>query len=494
MSDKVHSPDERTNSSAIINPSGLNRFQLTMMVITSTICAGIFSLCGDLAAGGANTGAVLLGWGVCFIGVYTLMSAFRGLSQARPDLTGGIFAYAAAGFGDFVGFNSAWGYWISACLSNVSFAILFFGSLGYFFPVFGAGNNLVSVVCASVVIWVLSALVARGIKEAVSINTLVTVAKIIPLILFVVSIPALGRFNPEIFLDNFWGEAGGPSFWSQFVSTMIALVWIFTGIEGAVVISGKAKYVRDVGKATTRGFISVFVLYFFISLLSMGVVPRAQMATLATPSMAGVLEAAIGPVGAIIVNLGVVLSLAGALLGYVIISAETPFDAAEQGTFPLLFSKTNRFDAPVTTIFASAAIMQFFLILAFVSEGTYQFFYTCAVNTILIPYICSAAYYMILGWKKQHLDSELAPNYKTVRLFGSLAFLYTIFLVYTTGLEGVMVTSVAFAPGLIVYVLGEKGRQKPILPHVWDKIIAVLIVIGAIVSVYLQVSGISPIV
>ena len=90
-------------------------------------------------------------------------------------------------------------------------------------------------------------------------------------------------------MENFWGEAGGPDLGTQIVSTMIALVWVFTGIEGAVVISGRAKYARDVGRATVIGFISVFVLYLIISLESMGVMPRAQMAELATPSMAGIL-------------------------------------------------------------------------------------------------------------------------------------------------------------------------------------------------------------
>lgn len=105
----------------IIDPNGLNLFRLTMMVITASICGGIFSLAGDMAAGGANTAAVLVSWVICFVGVFALMMAFKGLSQARPDLTGGIYAYAAAGFGDYVGFNSAWGYWISACLSNAGF-------------------------------------------------------------------------------------------------------------------------------------------------------------------------------------------------------------------------------------------------------------------------------------------------------------------------------------------------------------------------------------
>lgn len=140
----------KAQNDEIIDPNGLDLFRLTMMVITASICGGIFSLAGDMAAGGANTGAVIVSWGICFIGVFALMMVFNGLSQARPDLTGGIYAYAAAGFGDYIGFNSAWGYWISACLSNVSFALLLFSALGYFFPAFGAGNNLLSIVCASV--------------------------------------------------------------------------------------------------------------------------------------------------------------------------------------------------------------------------------------------------------------------------------------------------------------------------------------------------------
>ena len=297
----------KTCNDEIIDPNGLDLFRLTMMVITASICGGIFSLAGDMAAGGANTGAVIVSWGICFIGVFALMMVFNGLSQACPDLTGGIYAYAAAGFGDYVGFNSAWGYWISACLSNVSFALLLFSALGYFFPAFGTGNNMLSIVCASVFLWFLTALVLRGVKEAAGINTIVTLAKLVPLGLFVLSIVLLGKFNVDIFMDNFWGEPAGPGFGEQVVSTMIALVWVFTGIEGAVVISGRAKYVRDVGRSTALGFAAVFTLYLIISMLSLGIMPREEMAQLATPSMAGILECAIGPVGAAIVNLGVIL-------------------------------------------------------------------------------------------------------------------------------------------------------------------------------------------
>lgn len=484
----------KAQNDEIIDPNGLDLFRLTMMVITASICGGIFSLAGDMAAGGANTGAVIVSWGICFIGVFALMMVFNGLSQARPDLTGGIYAYAAAGFGDYIGFNSAWGYWISACLSNVSFALLLFSALGYFFPAFGAGNNLLSIICASVFLWFLTALVLRGVKEAAGINTIVTLAKLVPLGLFVLSIVLLGKFNVDIFMDNFWGEPAGPGFGEQVVSTMIALVWVFTGIEGAVVISGRAKYVRDVGRSTALGFAAVFTLYLIISMLSLGIMPREEMAQLATPSMAGILERAIGPVGAAIVNLGVILSLVGAMLGYVIIASETPFEAARQGSFPLAFAKTNKHDAPVVTVLVSSGITQLFLIVSYVAASTYQFFYSCAVNTILVPYVCSAAYYMVIGWKNEHLDGPHAPSVGKARFFGTLGFIYTLFLVWSTGLQGVMITTILFAPAIPVYMLGERGRGKPVLPHLHDKLIAAVVIVVAIISLYLHFAGIAPIV
>ena len=449
----------------IIDPNGLDLFRLTMMVITASICGGIFALAGDMAAGGASTGAVLISWAICFVGVFSLMMCFNGLSQARPDLTGGIYAYAAAGFGDFVGFNSAWGYWVSACLSSVSFAILLFSALGYFFHPFESGNNLLSCVCASAFLWLLVWLVSRGVKEAAGINVIVTIAKLVPLALFVLSIALLGKFDPAIFMENFWGEAGGPDLGTQIVSTMIALVWVFTGIE------------RDVGRATVIGFISVFVLYLIISLESMGVMPRAQMAELATPSMAGILEHAIGPVGASIVNLGVVLSLLGAMLGYVIIAAETPFEAARQGVFPKSFARTNKNGAPIVTVLISAGITQLFLIVSVFSSSTYQFFYACAVSTILIPYVCSAAYYMKIAWKREHLTPE---QVKKARVFGTVGFVYTVFLVWAAGLVGIMITTILFAPGIIVYAMGQRERGEKMLPNMADKAIAALMATGTI--------------
>ncbi len=106
---------------------------------------------------------------------------------------------------------------------------------------FESGNNLLSCVCASAFLWLLVWLVSRGVKEAAGINVIVTIAKLVPLALFVLSIALLGKFDPAIFMRIYWGEAGGPDLGTQIVSTMIALVWVVHRHRKApVVISGRA--------------------------------------------------------------------------------------------------------------------------------------------------------------------------------------------------------------------------------------------------------------
>ena len=154
---------------------GLGIFRLVTTVITLIVGGGVFTLAGDQAAGGASGAAILTAWSISGIGVLCLVMTFFALSRIKPQLKGGIYSYANAGFGDFLGFNSAWGYWISALLCTVSFSALLFGALSYFFPIFGGGTNLPSVIGASLLIWFYVFLVSRGIKEATGVNAVITI-------------------------------------------------------------------------------------------------------------------------------------------------------------------------------------------------------------------------------------------------------------------------------------------------------------------------------
>ena len=235
--------DELNKKSASVPQGDLSFTRLIAMIVGSTIGAGIFTTIGDMAANGAHTGAVLIGWAIAGVGMLALSLCFFGRNKVRPDLTNGVYSYAKEGFGEYVGFNSAWGYWISALLCNVSYMTLLFGSIGYFVPSFGNGNNLLSVVCASVVIWVLNFLVLHGVKEAAGLNILTTITKLVPLAVFLVAIVFVRAFDLDIFTHNFWGN-GSMSLLDQVKGTTGATVWSLIGVEGAVVLSAREKIQR----------------------------------------------------------------------------------------------------------------------------------------------------------------------------------------------------------------------------------------------------------
>ena len=136
----------------------LTLLPLTALVIGSMIGGGVFNLPSDMSRA-ASPAAVLIGWIITGIGMLMLAFVYQGLAVRKPDLNAGPYAYAKAGFGSFVGFNSAWGYWLSAFLGNVAYAVAIFSALSYFFPFFGDGNNLPSIIGASICLWLVHLLV-----------------------------------------------------------------------------------------------------------------------------------------------------------------------------------------------------------------------------------------------------------------------------------------------------------------------------------------------
>ena len=113
---------------------------LTALVIGSMVGSGVFSLPQNMAVG-AGPLAVAIGWAITAVGMLALVFVYQSLALRKPELDAGPYAYAKAGFGPFIGFNSAWGYWLSAWIGNVSYAVVVFSALSYFFPAFGDGNT-----------------------------------------------------------------------------------------------------------------------------------------------------------------------------------------------------------------------------------------------------------------------------------------------------------------------------------------------------------------
>src|SRR5262245_27257952 len=166
------------------------------------IGAGIFSLPRAFAIASGPFGA-LIAWLIAGTGMYMMARLFQKLAERKPELDAGVYAYAKAAFGDYPGFLSAFGYWIGSCIGNVSYWVLIKSTLGAFFPVFGSGNTVVAIVVASIGIWLFHFLILRGIQQATFINSIVTVAKIIPILVFILVL--IGFFRFDLFSANFWG-------------------------------------------------------------------------------------------------------------------------------------------------------------------------------------------------------------------------------------------------------------------------------------------------
>ena len=463
---------------------------LVALVVGSMIGGGVFSLPQNMASGAAPA-AVLIGWLITGVGMLALAFVYQGLSTRKPDLESGPYAYARAGFGDFIGFNSAWGYWLSAWLGNVSYAVLIFGTLSYFFPAFGDGNTWEAILGASVFLWLVHALILFGVREAAIVNIVTTIAKLVPILLFIIVV--LVAFNAPTFSFDFWG-AGTPdlgSITTQVKSTMLVTLWVFIGIEGASVVSARAAKRSDIGRATILGFITALGVYVFVSLLSFGVMSQAELAQLPdAASMADVLERVAGPWGAVLIRLGLLVSVAGAFLSWTLFAAEIPSVAAGEGMMPKLFSKANAKGSPAGSLWITNALVQIFLIVTYFSEATYTALFYIASVAILVPYVFSGAYALKLAVSGEgYAAGQSRTRDMTI---GLIATIYGAWLVYAAGPAYLLMVALLYAPGMIFYWMAKRERGESPFNAV-EGVIAVALLIAAAIAAWLMWRGtISP--
>lgn len=454
---------------------------LTAMVIGSMVGAGVFSLPRRFAAETGVYGA-LIAWVIAGAGMLMLAYVFQTLAVRKPDLDAGVYAYAKAGFGEYLGFFSAFGYWASACVGNVTYWVLIMSTLGGIFTWLGEGDTLAAVGISSVAIWVFAALVLRGVREATAINKVVTVAKIIPILVFIVL--AIVYLDVDVLADNLKGDGAG-SLFSQVRGTMLATVFVFLGVEGASVYSRYAKKREDVGRATVLGFLMVLAIFASVTIVSYGILPREQIAELRQPSMAGVLEAAVGRWGEVFISVGLIVSVLGAYLAWTLMSAEVLFVAARDKDMPAFLSRTNAADSPAAALLLTTALIQLVLFVVLLSENAFDFMLNMTSALSLIPYLLAAGYALKLA-RSDRADGTGVGRRDLV--VAAAATFYTVFLLYAAGAKYLLVAFIVYAPGTILFVMArrEQGRQLFSRPEL---VILAVSILGAVAGVVALATG-----
>ena len=469
-----------------IETAKLSRLALVAMVVGSMVGAGIFSLPGVFARYTGPAGG-LLAWVISGSGMLTLALVFQYLARRRPDLDAGIFAYAKAGFGRYIGFIAALGYWTAACLGNVSYFVVFKATLGAVFPVFGDGDTIPAVLVSSLLLWSVHFAILRGIKQAAGMNVAVTIAKIVPILIFVGCV--LVALDMDVLLANIReGASVNGSLLEQVRGTMLVTVFVFLGVEGASVYSRYAKRREDVAAATIIGFLLVLALLVAVTLLSYGILPRAELAALRNPSMAGVLREVVGPWGSVMVSVGLMISVGGAYLSWILLAAEVLHAAAKADTMPAILGRQNRHGVPAAALWLSNGIVQVFLIGTLFTDDTFVLIKNMASSMSLMPYLFVAGFGLLMAWRDRQAAARWSRRSGYEITLGAIACVYAAGMIYAGGLEYFALSTLVYAPGTLLF-LRVRREQAGAVFQTWEWPVFAAVLAGCAYGVWALSAG-----
>ncbi|MGO2617168.1 MAG: amino acid permease, partial [Lactococcus cremoris] len=439
-------------------------------------------------------GGVVISWLFIGFGILMLVLSFNRLITIKPDLSG-VSDYARAGFGDFVGFLSGWGYWISAWTGTIGFAVLMMTSADYFFPGKFANSNgsltILSVIIVSIISWILMLLVDRGVETAAAVNAIVMIAKLIPLVVF--SITGIILFKANIFTQHFWqtfttnfaADGSVKDFvWhamtasgllSQIKGSLLVMVWVFVGIEGAAMMGNRAKKKSDTAKATVIGLAVLLVIYVLLSLLPYGYMDQASLANVKAPGLVYILNEMVGGWGGSLMAVGLMISLLGAWLSWTMLPVEATQQLAEQKLLPSWFGKLNKYHAPSNSLLITQLMIQIFIIITYFVANAYNVFIYMATAVIMICYALVGAYLFKIGLKEASVKNIL---------IGFFTFAFQALALYLSGWQYVWLAMILYTIGFLLFIGAKKESHQSISVKEWLGMLVVT-VLGVLAIVVL---------
>jgi APA family basic amino acid/polyamine antiporter len=422
--------------------ASLGLWMCTALVVGNMIGSGIFLLPSSLAAFGPIS---LVGWIVTAGGAIALALIFGRLATTTPK-TGGPYAYAREGFGDFAGFLIAWGYWIALWSGNAAVAVAFAGYFSYLVPFVGE-SQIAGLVAALGPIWLLTWMNIRGVQEAGIIQLVTTVMKLVPilaLIVFGVAYIDSANFTPV--------NVSGQSAISAISACAALTLWAFIGLESATVPAGDVvEPERTIPRATIIGTCLAAVVYIGVTVVALGVMPSEQLAGTNAPLalVAGVMW---GAGGATFIAIGACISTFGTLNGFTMLTGQVPLGAARDGIFPKPFARLSRTGTPAFGLIVSNLLASGLIMMNYTESLSEQFEFIILLATLstLVPYlVCSLCELMISVTTGRKIAEN--QSFKVVTL-ASVGFLYSIWAIYGAGRDVVFWGFLLLVMGLPIYV------------------------------------------
>ena len=433
----------------------LGIWMCTALVVGNVVGSGIFLLPATLGAYGSIS---IVGWICTALGSMALALVFARLAALVPK-AGGPYTYTREGFGDFAGFWIAWGYWIAVWAGNAAVAVAAVSYLTVFAPVLKHQNWLAGAVALAVV-WIMTWVNCRGVKNAGTMQLITAILKMAPLI----AIATFGLLwvEPDHFTPL---NRSDQSAFSALSATAALTLWSFLGLESATVPAGDVvEPERTIPRATILGTLIAAVVYILAMIAVLGVLPPDQLAGSNAP-FSDAAARMWGNWAAYLVGLGAIVSCLGTVNGFTLLQGQVPMAAARDGLFPARFGQLSKAGVPAFALVVSSALITLLLVMNYSGTGglvaIFEFIILLATLTTLVPYaFCAMAELLILIRRPE--------QFRPKRLFGSgaiaaVAFVYAVWTVFGSGPEIVLYGFLLMLAGIPVYVwiVREQARPRP---------------------------------
>ena len=442
-------------------PRQLGIWMLTALVAGNMIGSGVFLLPASLASIGSIS---LISWVFTTIGAFMLGLVFVYLSRMLPK-TGGPYAYAHAGYGQFIGFQTAYSYWIQLWIGNAAIVVALVGYLEVFFPEL-SGNVPLRLTIAIGIVWLLTIVNAFGVREAGIVQLVTTILKIIPLGFVAI----LGWFfiTPEYFTDHVNVTSDPPlSDYSAISLAATMTLWAFIGLESATVPADSVENPkRNIPRATIIGISIAAIIYIAGSMAVIGIVPNAELQASTSPyadaaavifSHLEVGSFAPGEFGRWFIALGAIISCFGCLNGWILLQAQVPMAAARDHLFPKFFAKRTSRGVPIYGLIFTSFLITGLLLLTSDERLVKQFemIILLAVLSSLMPYLYTSMSLLILR-KRYHEQT------KAQVVVAILAAIYILWAIFSAGQELLFYGCMIFFSSIPLYGLFLSRRAAEI--------------------------------
>lgn len=426
----------------------IGKWGSTALVTGNMIGSGVFMMPALLAVYG---GISILGWLLSTTGALLLAILFRRFTHIFPGVKGGPYGFVHEGMGNFPGFLVAWSYWISTLITVAALAAALVSYLSFLIPSVAA-TPATSIALSVGFIWLLTFYNFLGTKQVGGMAVVTTILKILPLLL-------VGIFG-FLYMDvtNFEPlNRTSESPWKIMFVTSTLTFFSFLGIESATI---PGKDVKDPEKtipfATLWGPIIAAAIYIISSMSVLAVIPGKQLQISNAP-FSEAAEFMFGSGTGIVITIGAVISVFGALNGWILVQGQMGYALAKDDLFPKLFKRSNKYGSPANALILSAILASILLIMRY-SGGlldVYEFMILVSTVLVLFPYIlCAVAYYKA----KVNLQSPLTT---TGFIIVFLTILFCIATLVGSGWDALLWGSLFLLTGFPAYfIFTKKNHQK----------------------------------